>query len=242
LVIVREARECTMIAMRRAISLVLIFAFGGVAASHAVAWGLLLTPRGWFTDVKGPRGATSLDEANATWEVLSLISVPRSLFVSEIVSPAWDVSARSPANGAASAFPAYLGAREPRRDLMAAAASDRVWTCSETFACAGWPLRCTVMRMDGIAARHLVRREHFGSFTLEAHWWNNPWLGGQLPWRPLWPGLLANTAFYGVILWALWFTPGAVRRGLRRRRGACVRCGYDRRGGSLISCPECGTP
>jgi hypothetical protein len=62
-----------------------------------------------------------------------------------------------------------------------------------------------------------------------------------LPIRPLWPGLLANTAFYGLILWALWFTAGAVRRGLRRRRGACLRCGYDLRGAEAgTACPECG--
>jgi hypothetical protein len=43
------------------------------------------------------------------------------------------------------------------------------------------------------------------------------------PILPIWPGLLANTAFYAVILCALCFTPGANNRGLRRRRGACVR-------------------
>jgi hypothetical protein len=61
-----------------------------------------------------------------------------------------------------------------------------------------------------------------------------------LPLHPLWPGLLLNTAFYGVICWAVWFVPGAVRRGLRKRRGTCVRCGYDLRGGALAACPECG--
>jgi hypothetical protein len=63
----------------------------------------------------------------------------------------------------------------------------------------------------------------------------------NVPVRRLWPGLLANTAFYGVILWALWSTPGAVLRGLRRRRGSCVRCGYDLRGAEAgAGCPECG--
>jgi hypothetical protein len=62
-----------------------------------------------------------------------------------------------------------------------------------------------------------------------------------IPCEPIWPGLLANTAFYGGILWALWFAPGAVRRGLRNRRGACVRCGYDLRSNPAGSaCPECG--
>jgi hypothetical protein len=67
-----------------------------------------------------------------------------------------------------------------------------------------------------------------------------------LPMAPLWPGLLINTAFYGTILWLLWLTisrgPGMLRRGSRRRRGLCVRCGYDLRGGmNGAPCPECGT-
>jgi hypothetical protein len=62
----------------------------------------------------------------------------------------------------------------------------------------------------------------------------------RLPLDPVWPGFLINTAFYAMVLWALCATPPAIRRGLRRRRGACMRCGYDLRGGERASCPECG--
>jgi hypothetical protein len=59
--------------------------------------------------------------------------------------------------------------------------------------------------------------------------------------QPIWRGLLINTAFYGGIIWLLWFDPGMIRRGVRRQRGLCVRCGYDLRGGSAGgACPECG--
>jgi hypothetical protein len=58
--------------------------------------------------------------------------------------------------------------------------------------------------------------------------------------RPLPIGLVLNTAFYGGGIWLIWFAPGAVRRMFRRRRGACVRCGYDLRGVGNVMCPECG--
>lgn len=55
---------------------------------------------------------------------------------------------------------------------------------------------------------------------------------------PVWPGFAVNTAVYASLAWA---PLGAWRLGrarLRRRRGACVACGYDVRG--LQACPECG--
>ncbi|MEQ9096198.1 MAG: hypothetical protein RIE32_08050 [Phycisphaerales bacterium] len=59
------------------------------------------------------------------------------------------------------------------------------------------------------------------------------------PWRPIWPGLLANTLFYA----ALALTPMALlrwRRTRRRRaRGLCVACGYAL-GERVSACPECG--
>ena len=87
----------------------------------------------------------------------------------------------------------------------------------------------------------LLREEQVTGFA-SSRWWKS---GITLPIRPIWPGLLLNTAFYGVIVWMLWFTMGLVRRNTRarrrRRHGLCVGCGYDLRGGAIGSlCPECG--
>lgn len=65
--------------------------------------------------------------------------------------------------------------------------------------------------------------------------------GFRLTWRPLWPGLIANTLIYA----ALWFGALAYARFAQRRsrthRGLCMACGYSREG--LLPgapCPECG--
>lgn len=67
------------------------------------------------------------------------------------------------------------------------------------------------------------------------------------PLEPLWPGFAINTVFYAAMLWMLFAFPFALRRIIRRRRGQCVRCGYDLRGQATsddtimqIICPECG--
>ncbi len=64
---------------------------------------------------------------------------------------------------------------------------------------------------------------------------------GILPYHVYWPGLLANTAFFG----AIWLIPlalvPAVRRVHRRRRGRCVVCAYDLSATPIEApCPECG--
>lgn len=61
-----------------------------------------------------------------------------------------------------------------------------------------------------------------------------------VPVLPLWPGLIANSLIYGLAWCALLATPIAFRRALRRRRGQCVKCGYDC-SSSGRKCPECGT-
>jgi hypothetical protein len=61
-----------------------------------------------------------------------------------------------------------------------------------------------------------------------------------IPLNPIWRGFLASTLLCGAVAWLLWLAPSVTRRALRRRRGACPRCGYDLRGGGQGVCPECG--
>ncbi len=62
-----------------------------------------------------------------------------------------------------------------------------------------------------------------------------------LPYAPIWPGFAINTIFYAAILW-LPFGPFQLRRYVRRKRGRCIKCGYDLRGHSGGEvCPECGS-
>ncbi len=62
-----------------------------------------------------------------------------------------------------------------------------------------------------------------------------------IPLRPIWPGFAINTVCYAVIVWLLWSSPFAARRLVRRKRGHCIKCGYDLRGtsGGGGVCPEC---
>jgi hypothetical protein len=66
----------------------------------------------------------------------------------------------------------------------------------------------------------------------------------MLPLRPVWSGLLADTAFFGAgwfgALLLLGSVSAASRRAARVRRGRCPRCAYDLRHEMDGGCPECG--
>ena len=65
-----------------------------------------------------------------------------------------------------------------------------------------------------------------------------------LPLRPIWPGFVANSVLYAVVLflsyWALTVPRRFVREVSRLRRGCCVTCGYDLGFDFVPGCPECG--
>ncbi len=61
-----------------------------------------------------------------------------------------------------------------------------------------------------------------------------------IPLQLLWVGFVINTIFYAAVVWLLMLGPFTARRIVRRRRGRCIRCGYDLRGTEHEACPECG--
>ncbi len=74
-----------------------------------------------------------------------------------------------------------------------------------------------------------------------------PLLGSMLPVRPVWRGMVVNTALYAVLAYGMFVgtRTGWRRFGPQRRRriarGCCPACGYERRGiAASAMCPECG--
>ncbi len=71
---------------------------------------------------------------------------------------------------------------------------------------------------------------------VEDEWFNRP----IIPLRPIWSGFAINTVCYAVILWVLTLGPFTARRFIRRKRGHCLKCGYDLSHAEHEVCPECG--
>lgn len=63
----------------------------------------------------------------------------------------------------------------------------------------------------------------------------------QLPYAPVWRGILANTLVYGALFFVPLFALSLRRRVARSRARVCTRCGYDLRLTSEARCPECNT-
>lgn len=63
-----------------------------------------------------------------------------------------------------------------------------------------------------------------------------------LPYLPIWPGLLADTLFYALLLATLHQLTTRARRAHRRKRNRCPTCDYDLRGLTTPNCPECARP
>jgi len=117
----------------------------------------------------------------------------------------------------------------------------------------GWPLGCLAYE------RTLILQDARGTIEWVMDEPESPWRGGlavpdwtpelsapvneaafirRIPIRPIWSGLLVNSALHAGLLGAGVWGAGRLARWRRRARGLCLRCGYDVRG--LGRCPECG--
>jgi hypothetical protein len=101
----------------------------------------------------------------------------------------------------------------------------------------GWPARAMVVN-ERFATTATSTHEHDGAQPPRWLPFYSAVEYTVFPLRPLWFGFALDTAFYGTLAFLLWSAPGFVKRTRRRRRGLCIRCGYDLKG--MPKCPECG--
>jgi hypothetical protein len=109
----------------------------------------------------------------------------------------------------------------------------------------GWPLRslrgeCT----NGIAGAYWWKRiREQGGVVYRATSLLRPSdrFAGKLPARPLPLGFALNTLFYAAVVLGMVECVAFARRRVRRGKGRCPSCGYDRAGlAEGAACPECG--
>jgi hypothetical protein len=108
---------------------------------------------------------------------------------------------------------------------------------------AGWPMLCLASRSNAptTGARKTSWSMRIRPATVTAGAAPRDPDEGAIPLRPLPLGLAANTLLYAAPPFIVLAAIPAARRALRRRRGLCPVCGYDRRGlGGASPCPECG--
>ncbi len=101
---------------------------------------------------------------------------------------------------------------------------------------AGWPLRAVEgasWRAAGTPTAGTPKVTPDALVVLPAN-------GLKILLRPVWPGFAINTLLYAGVLWLLTLGSFTARRIIRRRRGLCIKCGYDLRGTEHAKCPECG--
>jgi hypothetical protein len=229
--------------VRRLVRIPICLALGALEAV-AVAWGLALV-HGAAGPVVGQEFATLTAETQV-WQlettrrggfaVVRSFLVAGGMFVAGPASPAGAGGPSRPRGGGDEArrqAPSWGGGDataprwcRPRRRSDAAPGGvylDSAW---------GWPMLAMRAELRGspwIRSQVTALR---GAIPLGR--------GARHPPLLLLPGGLAvDAVVFGCMTMAVWEAAG---RGASRRRrpGACLRCGYDLRGGEARRCPECG--
>ncbi len=220
--------------MRRRISKLVLFLLLGAIVNVAVAWGYALkgsyrftsnqydshaTQPRWLLSVSSGVGVTriSVIPNNDIWFAGSATYRP------EII-PYWSATQRRPG---ANVFDDPLGP----------------WTLEFAY---GWPLRSglAVVRRNIYEAPGVRNRNNKFAIVTGIKILEKP-SGEPLPYRtipirPIMPGFVANSLMYAAILWLLTLGPFTARRMIRRKRGLCIKCGYDLSHVEHEACPECG--
>jgi hypothetical protein len=227
--------------MRRVLYHVCIFGLPGVVVSYLVAWGLATRP--WTSAPPKWHGHT----------VTTIIELAARMSAAEFdieqrfgVTRAWVwATTWEPRPREAAPMPTWVdrGIRELARDAETKPPQFDVGGFMEA---AGFPLHSSWMVVSMDEEAHIIVR---GGYRFDPPPNASEVEDRLIAFRPIWSGLAVNAACYGLTLWCLVTVPGVVRRARRRRRGACLRCGYDLGGtasaeaaakGPGTRCPECG--
>jgi hypothetical protein len=210
---------------RRTVIIVMLLLLGGAIVNVAVAWG----------------GAFRLREVGDAKTFRSHAQDPCwFLLIGRGPNCHWIIAQKTPFGYGDEEHPpidvphwSKLRSRPDTIDFQAVSDTQSVFEGAR-----GWPCLGLVSRARYETFGNTVI-ESSGGFVLKSeHWWFI--FGRMLPYQPVWPGFAINTIFYAAILCGLFFAPGMVKRGLRRRRGLCPACAYPI--GSSPVCTECGSP
>ena len=247
--------------MKRRLTKLVVFLLLGAIVNVAVAWGCAAwirisrdpnVPRSGDEFLRSPK-VTELEWRAAVWRrpgVIRILSfrphnyevegeAPGSSFyiINTLTqTPAWEVS--------------WDDLPIPRWSRVYGKSANVAdpWTLIEDAR--GWPIYSmrssffvdqngNIVSHDWISALQLSQAiNSFPSFNMSD--WSEP---RAIPFIPIFPGFAINTIFYAAILWLLTLGPFTARRMIRRKRGHCIKCGYDLRGhsgGGGEACPECG--
>jgi hypothetical protein len=217
---------------RRVIAGVLVaagFLLAGAVLSVALAWSAEL--------LRAFRASNSTASELATWyQMQDPLSVDGVLSVGVIRGlgrEEWTTDRQiwnSPSRG--SGLPTLPSWFEPPVSIPGAGSTSRAF---------GLPFRCLRWQMT----RSLTETSP-NSHTINVHRrgvWDLTLPGGRftatLPLIPMWPGFLADSALFALLLASPWIVRAVIRR-RRTARGGCRYCGYDLAGALDRPCPECG--
>ncbi|MCH8259451.1 MAG: hypothetical protein IIC46_04520 [Planctomycetes bacterium] len=234
---------------RHLFKLVLFLALGAIV-NVAVAWGLAVS--------------VDLSAAPISAEGVSSADPPAWSFVSYRRPGVWSIFAAaatreedvrvgmfgSGLRAADSFFHHSYPYRQPIPEWLP------TWSCVRRRPSARFPkIEMVIEEARGWPLLSLKYEKHWhGAVPYPADWGIELWRHRSAAWssfavvtlplRPLWPGFAINTIFYSAVLVLLTLGPITARRMIRRKRGHCIKCGYDLRGTSggdfSTGCPECG--
>ena len=233
--------------MKRRLFKLVVFLLAGAATTITTSWYFAAgrTKVGvWFGHAE--QGSSRIGRIGAgTWHVyrnerLGQVLIRRywSRYSPEDQPPAWDIIDR-PAERFVPVWASDLLLLEPPTGVIGNAAVEG----------SGWPVVAMRTRCDefpGPLKGQSVRQVTEGILltpTAEVRLGDMFYRAKALPLGLVWPGFAINTIFHAVLLWMLWLLtlqPFAARRMIRRKRGHCIKCGYDLRGAEHEACPECG--